>query len=63
VRTGITDGVMTEVSCQGLEAGTQVISGLEKADAAASSATTANPLQPQRSSGAAGAGRRAPGGF
>jgi len=63
VRTGITDGVMTEVSGQGLEAGTQVISGLEKTDAAASSTTTANPLQPQRTGGAGGAGRRAPGGF
>jgi HlyD family secretion protein len=63
VRTGITDGVMTEVSGQGLEAGTQVISGLEKTDAAASSTTTANPLQPQRSGTPGGAGRRAPGGF
>jgi len=63
VRTGITDGVMTEVSGAGLEPGMQVVSGLEKADAAASTSTTANPLQPQRSGGAGGAGRRAPGGF
>jgi HlyD family secretion protein len=61
VRTGITDGVMTEVSAQGLEPGTQVVSGLEKTEAAASTSTTANPLQPQRGPG--GAGRRAPGGF
>jgi HlyD family secretion protein len=61
VRTGITDGVMTQVSGEGLEAGTQVVSGLEKADASAST-TAANPLQPQRS-GAGGGGRRAPGGF
>jgi HlyD family secretion protein len=62
VRTGITDGVMTQVSGEGLEAGTQVVSGLEKTDAAARTSTTANPLQPQRG-GAGGAGRRAPGGF
>ena len=61
VRTGITDGVMTQVSGEGLEAGTQVVFGLEKADAAASTAA-ANPLQP-RSGAAGGAGRRAPGGF
>ena len=61
VRTGISDGVMTEVSGDGLEAGLQVVSGLEKAASVTASAA-ANPLQPQRSGGAAGA-RRAPGGF
>jgi HlyD family secretion protein len=63
VRTGISDGVMTEVSGAGLEAGMQVVAGLEKADAASTTASGArNPLQPQQPGGAA-AGRRAPGGF
>jgi HlyD family secretion protein len=57
VRTGITDGVSTEVSGDGLEPGLQVVSGLEKAE---SVTTAANPLQPQ---GRSGGGRRGPGGF
>jgi HlyD family secretion protein len=57
VRTGLTDGVMTQVSGAGLEPGLQVVAGLEKAETAP--AVAANPLQP----GAAGSGRRGPGGF
>jgi len=59
VRTGISDGVMTAVSGDGLEAGLQVVTGLEKSEATTASAA-ASPLQPQR---AGGGGMRGPGGF
>jgi HlyD family secretion protein len=62
VRTGITDGVMTEISGAGIETGLQVVSGLEKSDAGTASAA-ANPLQPARAGGAGAGGPRGPGGF
>jgi HlyD family secretion protein len=62
VRTGITDGVMTEISGAGIETGLQVVSGLEKSDAATTSAA-ANPLQPARAGGGGAGGPRGPGGF
>jgi HlyD family secretion protein len=63
VRTGISDGVMTEVSGDGLEAGAEVVSGLEKAEGASTPAAASNPLQPQRSGGPGAGGPRGPGGF
>jgi HlyD family secretion protein len=56
VRTGLTDGVMTEVEGPGLEPGVQVIAGTMTSGAATPAA--ANPLQPRMGGGS---GRR--GGF
>jgi HlyD family secretion protein len=58
VRVGLTDGVMTEVRGDGLEAGLPVIAGVQTADAAAPAG--ANPLQPRFGGGAT---RRPGGGF
>jgi HlyD family secretion protein len=55
VRTGLTDGVMTEVEGPGLEPGVQVIAGMMASGAATPAA--ANPLQPRM-----GGGSRRPGG-
>ena len=49
VRTGLTDGVMTEVDGAGLAEGTQVIAGMQTAEAPAAAA---NPLQPRTGGGA-----------
>jgi HlyD family secretion protein len=57
VRAGLTDGVMTEVQGAGVEAGLQVIAGVQTAEAATSAA--ANPLQPRMGGGST----RRPGGF
>jgi HlyD family secretion protein len=55
VRTGLSDGVMTEVEGAGLEPGMPVIVGVQTADAAPAAA---NPLQPRM-----GGSRRPGGGF
>jgi HlyD family secretion protein len=57
VRAGLSDGVMTEIDGAGLEPGTQVIAGMQVAEAAT---PAANPLQPRTGGGA---GRRPGGGF
>jgi HlyD family secretion protein len=53
VRTGLTDGQKTEVQGTALAEGTQVIVsvGAEASSATSTSATTANPFQPQRPGG------------
>jgi HlyD family secretion protein len=58
VRTGLTDGVMTEVEGPGLEPGLPVIAGMQAAGAATPAA--ANPLQPRTGGGSS---RRPGGGF
>lgn len=55
VRTGISDGVYTEVSAPGLEEGMQIIAGLNTATNTGSERTT-NPFQQQRGFGGPGFG-------
>lgn len=60
VKTGLTDGQTTEIiprDSTAVQAGLQVITGTTTATASSTSASSANPLQPQ------GGGRRGPGGF
>jgi HlyD family secretion protein len=58
VRTGIANGVMTQVEGEGLSEGMRVVAGVRREEAGAPAA--ANPLQPS-SGGRRGPGR--PGGF
>jgi HlyD family secretion protein len=57
VRAGLSDGVMTEIEGEGLAPGTQVIAGMQTAEA---TPPAANPLQPRAGGGA---GRRPGAGF
>jgi HlyD family secretion protein len=60
VKTGLTDGQTTEITPRDsttVQVGMQVITGTNSTAATSSSASSANPLQPQ------GGGRRGPGGF
>ena len=57
VKAGLSDGLMTEVEGSGLEAGMEVIAGVQTAEAAS---PAVNPLQPRMGGGAS---RRPGGGF
>lgn len=54
VHVGLTDGMKTEVSGPALREGMQIVTGLPVSAGEASPAPSANPLQPQRSTGGGG---------
>lgn len=66
VRTGVSDGIQTEIQGPDIEAGLQVIAGLNVATPTTGTATTTNPFQQQggnRGGGGGGGQIRMPGGF
>ena len=63
VRTGISDGQLTEVSSPALAAGLRVVTGMQKGGKASEDAATTNPFQSSRQSGPGGGPPPPPGGF